>query len=46
MGTISAPSYAKTMDYFKKKIHTPIYQDIFTYIPQIYGQYIFYMERQ
>ena len=24
------------------KIHIPIYQDIFTYIPQVYRRYIFY----
>ena len=30
----------------RKKIHIPIYQDIFTYIPQVYRRYISYMDRQ
>ena len=30
----------------RKKIHIPIYQDIFAYIPQVYRRYIFYMDRQ
>ena len=36
MGTICAPLYANIfMDHFEKKIHVPIYQNIFTYIPQV-----------
>ena len=30
----------------RKKIHIPIYQDIFTYIPQVYRRYVFYMDKQ
>ena len=52
MGTFRAPSYAnifieKKFKYpLRKKIHIPIYQNIFTYVPQVYRRYIFYMDRQ
>ena len=30
----------------RKKIHIFIYQDIFTYVPQVYRRYIFHTDRQ
>ena len=30
----------------RKKIHPPIHQEVFTYIPQIYRRYILYMDKQ
>ena len=30
----------------RRKIHIPTYQNIFTYIPQVYRRYILFVDRQ
>ena len=45
MGTICALSYVNLfMTHLRKLIY--LYLNIFIYIPQIYRQYIFYIDRQ
>lgn len=46
MGTICALSYVNLfMTHFERKL-LYLYLNIFIYIPQIYRQYIFYIDRQ
>ena len=45
-GTICTLIHKHLYGPLRKKIHIPIYQDIFTFIPHVYRRYIFYMDRQ